>query len=106
MGGISAQPRAGKGHHADRHNRCRVTTRSARLPSHTPAHRRPLLSAVVPGLEWIAFAIGAGLTVAALTNTCAMGMMLARLPYNQGGLTCDLKTIVDELVRPERPRES
>ncbi|WP_369804153.1 hypothetical protein [Mycobacterium sp. GA-2829] len=44
--------------------------------------------------------------MAALTNTCAMGMMLARLPYNRGGLTCDLKTIVDELVRPERPRES
>ncbi|OBB57810.1 sulfurtransferase [Mycobacterium sp. 852013-51886_SCH5428379] len=46
-----------------------------------------LLSAFVPHLEWIAFAIGVGLTVAALTNTCAMGMLLARLPYNRAGVT-------------------
>lgn len=39
--------------------------------------------AVVPGLEWLAAAIGAGLTVAALTNTCLMGTLLARLPFNR-----------------------
>lgn len=32
---------------------------------------------------WIAAFIGAGLTFAAVTDTCAMGMMLTRLPYNQ-----------------------
>ncbi|GAB2495291.1 rhodanese-like domain-containing protein [Nocardiopsis aegyptia] len=32
---------------------------------------------------WVAAFIGAGLTFAAVTNTCAMGMMLTRLPYNQ-----------------------
>ncbi|MGE2717712.1 rhodanese-like domain-containing protein [Mycolicibacterium litorale] len=42
-----------------------------------------LASLVVPGLQWVAFAIGAGLTFAALTNSCAMGMLLARLPYNR-----------------------
>lgn len=57
-----------------------------------------LASAFVPHLEWIAFAIGVGLTGAALTNTCAMGMMLARLPYNRAGITCDAATIVDQLV--------
>jgi rhodanese-related sulfurtransferase len=29
--------------------------------------------------------IGAGLTFAGITNTCAMGMMIARMPWNQGG---------------------
>ncbi len=43
-----------------------------------------LVSIVVPGVKWVAFAIGAGLAFAALTNTCAMGMLLARLPYNRG----------------------
>lgn len=30
------------------------------------------------------FEAGAGLTFAALSNTCAMGMLLAKLPYNRG----------------------
>lgn len=56
-----------------------------------------LASILVPGLKWVAFAIGAGLTVAALTNTCAMGMLLSRLPYNRG-VTCDAPTVVTQLV--------
>ena len=56
-----------------------------------------LASIVVPGVKWVAFAIGAGLAFAALTNTCAMGMLLARLPYNRGA-TCDLRTVVAQLV--------
>jgi len=55
------------------------------------------LSIVVPGAEWVAFAIGAGLAFAALTNTCAMGMLLARLPYNRGA-RCDLSAVVSQLV--------
>ncbi|MEV0718506.1 rhodanese-like domain-containing protein [Asanoa sp. NPDC050611] len=53
-------------------------------------------SILVPGLKWVAGAIGAGLTFAAVTNTCAMGMLLSRLPYNRGA-TCDLDTIVAQL---------
>ncbi|WP_433380756.1 rhodanese-like domain-containing protein [Streptosporangium sp. CA-115845] len=37
-----------------------------------------------PPARYLAGLIGAGLTFAALTNTCAMGMALARLPYNRG----------------------
>ncbi len=55
-----------------------------------------LASIAVPGLKWIAGAIGAGLAVAALTNTCAMGMLLAKLPYNRGA-RCDLDSIVGQL---------
>jgi rhodanese-related sulfurtransferase len=54
-------------------------------------------SLLVPGLQWVAALMGAGLTVAALTNTCAMGMLLAKLPYNRGTASCDLTTIVGQL---------
>ena len=56
-----------------------------------------LASIVVPGSKWVAFAVGAGLAFAALTNTCAMGMLLARLQYNRGA-TCDLRTVVAQIV--------
>lgn len=58
-------------------------------------------SLLVPGLQWIAAFMGAGLTVAALTNTCAMGMLLAKLPYNRGD-SCDLDTIVGQLREAAR----
>lgn len=49
-----------------------------------------------PGAQWIAAAMGAGLTVAALTNSCAMGMLPSKLPYNRGA-SCDLDTIIGQL---------
>lgn len=58
------------------------------------------LSLVVPGAQWVAFAIGAGLTFAAVTNTCAMGMLLAKLPYNRRGAVCDATTIIARLLEP------
>ena len=54
-------------------------------------------STAVPKLKWVAAAIGAGLSVAAVTNTCTMGMLLARLPYNRGP-ACDTQSVVDQLV--------
>jgi len=51
---------------------------------------------LVPGLQYAAAAVGAGLAIAALTNTCAMGMMLAKLPYNRGA-SCDLDGVVAQL---------
>lgn len=54
-------------------------------------------SIAAPKLKWVAAAIGGGLTVAALTNTCAMGMALSKLPYNRGA-TCDAQTVVAQLV--------
>ena len=41
--------------------------------------------------------MGVGLAGAAATNTCAMGMMLARLPYNRGP-KCDADAIVKQLI--------
>ena len=64
-----------------------------------------VVSIVVPGAKWVALAIGAGLAFAALTNTCAMGMLLARLPYNRGA-TCDLRTVVAQLVDANETKSS
>jgi rhodanese-related sulfurtransferase len=54
-------------------------------------------SVLVPGLQWVAAAVGAGLTVAALTNTCLMGALLSKLPYNRGAARCDLPTAIGRL---------
>lgn len=46
-----------------------------------------LASAVVPRATWFSAAIGGGLVVAAVTDTCAMGAALARLPWNRAAPT-------------------
>jgi rhodanese-related sulfurtransferase len=38
-----------------------------------------------PKARLLAGGVGAGLTAAALTDTCAMGAALSKLPYNRGG---------------------
>lgn len=57
-----------------------------------------LASIWIPALRYLAGFIGAGLTFAALTNTCAMGMLLSRLPYNRGA-GCDVDTAISRLRR-------
>ena len=42
-----------------------------------------LASLVWPSARFVAGFVGAGLVFAAVSNTCAMGMLLAKLPYNQ-----------------------
>lgn len=41
-----------------------------------------LVSVVRPAARYVAGAVGGGLFYAALSNTCAMGRLLARLPFN------------------------
>ncbi len=55
-------------------------------------------SVKLPALKWVAGAIGAGLTGAALTNTCAMGMALSKMPWNQTGASCDLDEVFAALA--------
>lgn len=57
-----------------------------------------LASVAVPQLKWVAGAIGAGLTGAALTDTCAMGMMLSKMPWNRTKDSCDVDAIVAALA--------
>jgi rhodanese-related sulfurtransferase len=54
-------------------------------------------SVAVPRLKWLAAAIGGGLTYAAISNTCAMGTALSKLPYNRGAST-DAETVLAQLA--------
>jgi rhodanese-related sulfurtransferase len=54
-------------------------------------------SVAVPRLKWLAAAIGGGLTYAAISNTCAMGTALSKLPYNRGAST-DAETVIAQLA--------
>jgi rhodanese-related sulfurtransferase len=59
-----------------------------------------LVSLVFEPAKWLAGAVGAGLTVAALTNTCVMGMLLSKLPYNRSA-TCDVGAVIGDLARAD-----
>ena len=71
--------------------------RQVRLVAGTLVLAGVLGSLAVPALVWLSAAVGAGLALAALTNSCVMGSLLSRLPYNRGA-TCDLDTIVGQLT--------
>jgi rhodanese-related sulfurtransferase len=62
-------------------------------------------SIAAPRLKWLAAGIGGGLAGAALTNTCAMGLALSKLPYNRGA-TCDAQTIVSQLIGSPADRKA
>jgi rhodanese-related sulfurtransferase len=56
-------------------------------------------SVAVPRLKWLAAAIGGGLTYAAVSNTCAMGTALSKLPYNRRATT-DAASVLSQLATP------
>ncbi|MER6103184.1 rhodanese-like domain-containing protein [Streptomyces sp. NPDC001832] len=55
-----------------------------------------LVGLLVPGVHLIGTAVGAGLTYAAVSNSCAMGVLLSKLPYNRGPRT-DIRTVTTAL---------
>ena len=61
-----------------------------------------LLALVVSPLSGaLAAFVGTGLVFAGVTETWAMGMLVAKLPYNRPG-SCDAESMVRALVRGER----
>jgi rhodanese-related sulfurtransferase len=61
-----------------------------------------VLSAIVasmrfPKFRFLAGGVGFGLAFSAVTNTCAMGMLLGKLPYNRGP-QCDLDGVLAQLT--------
>ena len=50
------------------------------------------LGFVHPGFFGLAGFVGAGLVFAGITDTCGMGMILARMPWNQCGASCETGT--------------
>jgi hypothetical protein len=55
-----------------------------------------LASLVAPKAKWAAGGIAAGLAYSAVSNTCAMGNVLMKLPYNRSD-ACDIDGVLDEL---------
>ncbi len=58
-------------------------------------------SVVYPKLRFLAGGIGFGLFFSAATNTCAMGNLLAKLPYNRGP-KCDLDCVLSDIAADPR----
>jgi rhodanese-related sulfurtransferase len=57
---------------------------------------------VSPLLAVVPLLVGSGLVFAGVTDTCAMGMLLARLPYNRAAVTCDTESVVRQFLSGER----
>jgi rhodanese-related sulfurtransferase len=94
-GGMMAWERAG-----GRVNRGRARwdiERQVRLVAGTIVLAAIVASVWLPAARFVAGAVGLGLSVAALTNTCAMGAVLGKLPYNRSN-TCDVNAVVDQLT--------
>ncbi len=54
------------------------------------------VSTLVPQAKWAAGAVAAGLVVSAVTDSCAMAAVLAKLPYNRTD-RCDIAGVLRQL---------
>lgn len=70
--------------------------RQVRLVAGSIALTSVLASTVFPKAKWGAAVIGGGLSFAAVSNTCMMGALLGKLPYNQGP-GCDIDEAIARL---------
>jgi rhodanese-related sulfurtransferase len=94
-GGITAWQ--GKGFDVNRGAQRWDLERQVRLVAGSIVFTSILGSIAVPKLKLLAAGMGGGLALAAWSNSCVMGMLLSRLPYNRGR-TCDPQTIIAQLV--------
>lgn len=72
--------------------------RQVRLVAGSIVAASVLGSAVSPRLKWIAAGVGSGLVTAAVTNTCAMGMLLAKMPWNRAKGGNDMAAVFKALA--------
>lgn len=72
--------------------------RQVRLVAGSLAVAGIAVSTVLPGAKWLAGGVGAGLAYSAISNTCTMAAVLAKLPYNQTD-KCDIKGVLAEMNR-------
>ncbi len=70
--------------------------RQVRLVAGSIALAGVLTSIAVPKAKWLAAGVASGLVFSAVTNTCAMGNVLTRLPYNRTD-ACDIDGVLDQL---------
>jgi rhodanese-related sulfurtransferase len=48
-------------------------------------------------LVYLSMFVGAGLLFAGVTDTCTMGLLLARMPWNRSAATCDVPSVLAQL---------
>ena len=72
--------------------------RQVRLVAGSIVAASVLGSTVAPRLKWVAAAIGSGLTFAAVSNSCAMGMALSKMPWNRGAGDVDITDVLGSLA--------
>jgi rhodanese-related sulfurtransferase len=92
----------GQGFAVDRGTQRWDLERQVRLVAGSVVLSSVLGSIAVPRLKWVGAAIGAGLTYAAISNTCAMATALSKLPYNRGA-TSDATTLLSRLEAGSSP---
>lgn len=71
--------------------------RQVRLAAGSLVAAGVLASTAAPRLKWLSGAVGGGLVFAAVSNTCAMGNVLSRMPWNQSTEQADLDELVSAL---------
>lgn len=74
--------------------------RQVRLVAGSLALAGIVASVAVPRAKWIAGGVAAGLTFSAVTDTCAMGVALGKLPYNRTD-KCDIAGVLAGLQPTE-----
>ncbi|MFH9347640.1 rhodanese-like domain-containing protein [Kitasatospora sp. NPDC017646] len=55
------------------------------------------------GARWVSAAVGGGLAFSALTDSCAMGALLAELPYNRRRPGAPTRSLAERRTEPGRP---
>lgn len=70
--------------------------RQVRLAAGSMTLAGVVASVMVPQAKWLAGGVAAGLVFSAVSNTCAMANVLAKLPYNRTE-TCDIERVLKEL---------
>jgi rhodanese-related sulfurtransferase len=94
-GGMNAHTAGG--HPVRRGRRRWALERQVRLLAGGIVAGSVLASIRFPKARFLAGAIGTGLSVAAMTDTCAMGAALSALPYNRGDQPVRLDDVLDVL---------
>jgi rhodanese-related sulfurtransferase len=70
--------------------------RQVRLMAGTAAILGVAASALVPKAKWLAAGVGVGLVYMAVTDTCPVSPMVAKLPYNRAD-PCDVDEVLSAL---------
>jgi rhodanese-related sulfurtransferase len=55
---------------------------------------------ISPAITLLAGGVGAGLAISAITDSCGMALILARMPWNRGAV-CDVRDVVARLATSE-----